>query len=391
MNTVAIVKYDQTANPLRRAIELCDGFEQLKTSDKVLIKPNAAGGLGKGQSPYGVVTTAMVMEDLVGLLREYGCANITIGEGPILLPEFRWDAERAYERSGMWALSEKLGVPLVDFNEEEFVKVDLEGKSAKLSKRCLEADFLINVPVLKTHRQAVVSLGLKNMKGCLHNSSKRRFHRDGLDRLIAVLGTVIKPYLTIIDGIYGLERGPWGTNAPRLDVIIAGKDVLSCDIVGSTILGYDPKDVPHLVHFAELTGRSLDLNTVNVKGQRVQDVATKLEWRLEWVPAMLGAHNVGGITIEEPGASVCTACGLTVWMGIDNFLRENKGATFDSVEFCVGTGPKAREESKQVFLFGNCALNANKRRKDAIRLKGCPPTIEETYELLKANAAKVSS
>ena len=70
--TVAIVKYDQTANALRKAIDLCDGFERLKTSDKVLIKPNAGGGLMKGQLPNGVVTTAMIMEDLVALLREYG-------------------------------------------------------------------------------------------------------------------------------------------------------------------------------------------------------------------------------------------------------------------------------------------------------------------------------
>ena len=389
--TVAIVKYDQTSNALRKAIDLCDGFERLKTSDKVLIKPNAAGGLMKGQLPNGVVTTAMIMEDIVTLLREYGCNDITIGEGPMLTPEFRMDTAKAYERSGVLALSERLGVPLVDLNEEEFVKMDLEGKKMKISKRSLEADFLINVPVLKTHRQATVSLGLKNLKGCLHNMSKRHFHRYGLHRLIALLNTVIKPDLTIIDGIYALQRGPWGTDAPRLDLIIAGKDVLSCDIVGATVLGYDPNEVLHLREFAEMTGRSLDVEAVDVKGERIQDVATRLECSLDWVPAMLGTHKINGVTIEEPGDSCCSACGLTVWMGMNNFLSENKGATFDTLEFCVGIGPKARKESKQVFLLGNCAISTNKNRKDAIRLKGCPPSIEETYEILKARASNASS
>ena len=391
MTTVAIVKYDQTVNALRKAIELCDGFERLKTSDKVLIKPNAAGGLRKGQPPNGVITTVMIMEDLVALLREYGCTDITIGEGPILLPEFRWDTAKAYERCGMSALSERLGVPLVDFNEEEFIKVDLEGRKMKVSKRTLEADFLVNVPVMKAHRQSVVSMGLKNLKGCLHNQSKRNFHRYGLHRLIALLNTVIKPDLTIIDGIYALHRGPWGTDAPRLDLVIAGKDVLSCDIVGATIIGFDPKEVPHLMEFAQMTGRSLDVADIDIKGERVQDVATKLEYRFDWVPTVIEPHKVKGITMEEAGESVCTACGLTVWMGINSFLRENQGATFDSIEFCVGVGPKAKKESNQVFLFGNCAINANKKRQDAIRLKGCPPTIEETYEILKTYTAKVSS
>lgn len=389
MGTVAIVKYDQTANALRKAIELCDGFEQLKTSDRVLIKPNAGGGILKGQLANGVTTTVMIMEDLVALLREYGCTDITVGEGPIILKEIRMDTQKAYERSGMFELSEKLGVPLVDFNEEEFVKVDLEGTKARISKRALEADFLINVPVMKAHRQSVVSLGLKNMKGCLHNMSKRHFHRYGLHRLIAVLGTVVKPDLTIIDGIYALHRGPWGTDAPRLDLIVAGKDVLSCDIVGSTIIGIEPNEVPHLREFAELMGRSLDVADIDIRGERVQDVATKLEYKFGWVPTAIEPHKVKGITMEEPEESVCTACGMTVWMGINSFLRENEGATFDNMEFCVGVSPKARKESNQVFLFGNCAIGTNRNYRDAIRLKGCPPTIEEVYQLLKTQARKV--
>ena len=79
--TVAVIKYDETPNALRKALELCDGFEKLKTTDKVLIKPNAGQGLGRTQPPNGVVTSTMVLGDLIGLLRDYGCSDITIGEG----------------------------------------------------------------------------------------------------------------------------------------------------------------------------------------------------------------------------------------------------------------------------------------------------------------------
>jgi uncharacterized protein (DUF362 family) len=386
---VALIKYDETPNALRKALELCDGFEKLKTTDKVLIKPNAGQGLKRTQPPNGVVTTTAVIGDLIGLLREYGCSDITVGEGPILLPEFRWDPARAFEWSGIKQLAQELGVNLVDFNEGEFVRFVMGGKRVQVSKVALEADFLINVPVLKAHRQSMVSIGLKNLKGCLHNTSKKNFHRFGLGRFIALLNTRIGTDLAIIDGIYALQRGPWGDDAHRLDLLIAGKDVLSCDLVGSAVLGIDPKTVPHFQEFAQMTGRSLDVESIDIKGERIEDVATKLEWRLVLAGETLREdYDVKGVAMDDPGALVCTACDTTAWTGICQYLEENRGATFDNMEFCMGLGPKAKEESRQVFLLGNCAITANKERKDAIRLKGCPPSIQETYDILKKHAMR---
>jgi len=387
--TVALVKYDQTPNALRKALELCDGFEKLKTTDKVLIKPNAGQGLKRTQPPNGVVTTTAVLGDLIRLLHDYGCSDITIGEGPILLPEFRWDPARAFEWSGIKQLAQELSVNLVDFNEGEFARFVMGGKRVEVSKVALEADFLINVPVLKAHRQSMVSIGLKNLKGCLHNTSKKNFHRFGLGRFIALLNTKIRTDLAIIDGIYALQRGPWGDDAHRLDLLIAGKDVLSCDLVGSAVLGIDPKTVPHFQEFAQMTGRSLDVESIDIKGERIEDVATKLEWRLVLAGETLREdYDVKGVAMDDPGALVCTACGTTAWTGICQYLEENRGATFDSMEFCMGLGPKAKEESRQVFLLGNCAITANKERKDAIRLKGCPPSIQDTYDILKKRAMR---
>lgn len=387
--TVAVIKYDETPNALRKALELCDGFEKLKTTDKVLIKPNAGQGLRRTQPPNGVVTSTIVLGDLIGLLRDYGCTDITIGEGPILLPEFRWDPARAFEWSGIRELAKRLGVKLVDFNEGEFSRLVMGRKRVEVSKAALEADFLINVPVMKAHRQSMVSLGLKNLKGCLSNTSKKNFHRFGLGRFIALLNTKISTDLTIIDGIYALQRGPWGDDAHRLDLLIAGKDVLSCDLVGSTILGIDPRTVPQFQEFAQMTGRSLDLATIDIRGERIEDVATKLEWRLILAGQTLREdYEVQGVAMDDPGALVCTACGTTAWTGICQYLEENRGATFDNMEFCMGLGPKAKEESRQVFLLGNCAITANKERKDAIRLKGCPPSIQDTYDVLKKHAVR---
>src|SRR4030042_2817201 len=205
---VSIVKYDGTINPLRNAIEQCNGFSELKQNDKVLLKPNIVwGGGGTNKIPkYGLITTSKIVEDIIQLLHQHGCRNISIGEGTIADKEFGSDTFNGYKRYGFANVAKKYGVKLIDFNKESYKQFELNGTKIEISNAALEVDFLINLPVLKTHSQAKVSLGLKNLKGCLSMGSKRKFHEKDLERMIALLNTQVKPKLTVIDGIYGLER-----------------------------------------------------------------------------------------------------------------------------------------------------------------------------------------
>jgi uncharacterized protein (DUF362 family) len=83
-------------------------------------------------------------------------------------------------------VAKRYGAKLVDFNSEPFEEVQLEKIKVKISRWALESDFLINLPVLKTHRQTKVSLGMKNLKGCLAIESKKKFHKHDIARLIAL-------------------------------------------------------------------------------------------------------------------------------------------------------------------------------------------------------------
>jgi uncharacterized protein (DUF362 family) len=86
---VAILKRDDFANPVKAAIELCNGFEALQPDHNVLIKPNLVMGADKKiVPPFGKVTTASAIEQLIQALFDYNCRKITIGEGAILNPEF---------------------------------------------------------------------------------------------------------------------------------------------------------------------------------------------------------------------------------------------------------------------------------------------------------------
>jgi len=382
---VAIVKHDGSSNSLRKALELCNGLDGLKANDKVLLKPNILWGGTKAFPPFGRITTSTIVGYLLPILRDRGCTDITIGEGTIVNKEMGSTTTRGYEWSGIGKVAKKYGVRLVDFNSEPYEEVRLENIRAKISKSAMECDFLIDLPVLKAHRQTKISLGMKNLKGCLAMSSKQAFHRHGLglNRLIALLNMRIRPSLTIIDGIYGLERGPdiVGAIPHRMDLIIAGKDVFSCDIVGAMVMGIQPDGVEYLKEFASLTGRTVSLDNVEVSGEPINQVAQKFEWRRS-EEDILRQAAITGVSIQEPGLSLCSGCMIILGALVAVLTKDSPGVVLDGLEICGGREVKAKGESKKVFLIGDCAVSANKDLKDAVMVKGCPPPVVDTVMAL---------
>lgn len=372
---VSVVRYDGTFNSFAKALETCDGLSDLKSNDKILLKPNILWGGIKSWPPYGRVTTSTVVGYVLQALYDRGCTDITIGEGTIPNKELGSTTTQGFEWSGIGKVAKRYGARLVDFNSEPYEEVQLENVKVSISKQVLECDYIIDLPVLKAHRQTKLSLGMKNLKGCLALKSKQRFHKHNLNRLIALLNIKIKPSLTVIDGIYGLERGPDFLGTPRrMDLIIAGKDVFSCDIVGATVMGFQPDEVEYLRQYASLTGRTASLDKIEVIGESIDQVTQKLEWRLSTENIFRQAH-ISGITIQEEGASCCSGC-MTILSALTAVLtKDSPNTVLDGVEVCMGSEVRPKEESQKVFLLGDCSISANKGRKDAVPIKGCPPPV----------------
>jgi len=376
---VAIVKYDGSSNFLSKALELCSGLDSLKASDKVLLKPNLLWGGTRAMPAFGRVTTSTMIGYLLQILRERGCADITIGEGTIPNKEMGSTTLRGYEWSGIGKVAKRYGARLVDFNDEPYEEVNLDNVRVKISKSVTESDFLIDLPVLKTHRQTKISLGMKNLKGCLAIASKQTFHKHDLNHLIALLNMRIPPSLTIIDGIYALEKGPdiVGAIPHRMDLVIAGKDVFSCDTVGAMVMGIRPDEIEHLKEFASLTGRAVSLDKVEVRGEPINEVAQNFEWRRS-EEDILRQAGITGVTIQEQGLSYCSGCMVIMGALVAVLTKDSPGVALDGLEICGGREVKAKGESKKVFLVGDCAVSANKNLKDAVMVKGCPPPVVNT-------------
>jgi len=380
--TVSVVRFDGSLDSLRRAIELCNGFEQLDSNRRILIKPNNCFR-HPIQPPYGMVTTSTITELIVQLLLEHGCRDISIGEGAIIgiFDELAPSTKRGFQGTGIDRVAKKYGIKLIDFNKGPFQELDLGGIKAQVSKTALETHFLINVPVLKTHFQTKVSLGFKNLKGCLNKASKKRFHTsDKLDLLIYWLNEAIKSDLVIIDGIYMLEKGPetLAGVAHRKDLIIASPDIFECDVIGATILGIDPSEVDHLREFAKRHNRSLDISAIQIKGEDIESVKEHLEWQFVPDRELLSPKGVTGLSAPYPGQTLCCACAATLALALSILAKDNPKMDLGGAHLYYGLELKPERDARDVLLYGNCAIKNSKGLKNATRIEGCPPTLTKT-------------
>jgi uncharacterized protein (DUF362 family)/NAD-dependent dihydropyrimidine dehydrogenase PreA subunit len=242
--TVAVVKAEGPRDVLK-ALDLLGGIGRfVSPGERVLVKPNICAAK---PSDTGTVTDPELVAEICRLAAGAG-GEVTVGESPI--HPFR--SSRVFPRAGYGDFLKRYGFPLIDLDSAEKVEIRVpRGVAVKrevVAKPVLECDCLINVPVLKTHLQTVVSLGLKNIKGVVPGKDKLIIHVNGLDQGIVDLNTVIKSRLVVVDAMIGMEGGMGPTNGSpvRVGAIVAGDNVVEVDAACARLMGLDPRRVTHL-------------------------------------------------------------------------------------------------------------------------------------------------
>lgn len=397
---VAIYPWSYKGNPIAEALSLCGDFNKLHFGSKVLIKPNLVSWIDSfPYAPFGVITTTVLLDRLISYLKDVGVRNITLGDGCALNKEFGSETHILFDRLGYNYFVKRYGISLVDFNQTEFDNVNLGPYKLKVSQTVNEADCIINVPALKTHEYTQITLGFKNLKGILHSESKKSCHnrKYSIDKYLVEIAKAYYPNLTIIDGIYMLERGPMFTGrAHRSNIIVAGKDMFSVDLAGSTLMGIKPIDVEHLSVFAEDNNRSLDIDSIPIKGIDIKKCVRSLEIKSPWIdgkriPAVFEAQNLRGFEIPYPKV-LCTGCTYIFPLAVLLILSANQGKPFPGYELLAGKDCEPSGKAKKSFLLGNCPIKSWKKDsniKEAVCIPGCPPTIQELVKALKKNDIEV--
>ncbi len=386
--SVSLCAWNTDRKGLAEAVTLCDGLKDFDPHMQVLVKPNLVAWVDVyPYVPFGVLTTSVLLEEILKVLKDHGARDIILGDGCALNKDMGSETHIIFDRLGYEHFVKRYGVQIVDFNEGEHERMKLGPHSLRVARPLLECDFLVNVPALKTHELTKVTLGFKNLKGMLHPKSKQFCHNldHSVDEYLFYLAERFYPQLTIIDGLYTQERGPMYTGrAHRSDIIIAGRDMFSVDVLGSTLLGINPAEVEHLARFAGAYHRSLDVSKIAVKGLNVSEHIDPMETQIPWnpegtMPDVFVKQKVQGFEIPYPRA-LCTGCTYVFPSVLLLLLAANKDTPFDNLELLAGKGSEPSGRARKTFLMGNCPIQAHKKDgaiRKPIPIAGCPPKIDD--------------
>lgn len=352
------VIYGDSPKAMAQEILKNAGIEQNVKKDALIgIKPNLV--VAK-PSTSGATTSPELVAGVIEYLQSKGYKNIIILEGS-------WVGDRtsaAFKVCGYEDLSRRYNVPLYDLQRDSYKEYNAGDLRVNVCNRVMELDFLINMPVLKGHCQTSMTCALKNMKGCIPDSEKRKFHTMGLHKPIAYLNKVIKQGLIIVDGIMGDLNFEEGGNPVQMNRVILGTDPVLIDSYGAQLMGYDLEEVPY-IQIAERIG----VGSANVENAEIIELNKD-----QYVKVLPRTRKIQQLAkyIEEKDA--CSACYGSLVHALE---RLNERGLLDRLNSKIYIGQGYKEEALKGFGIGICTKRAEHS------IAGCPPKAKDIVEYLE--------
>lgn len=316
----------------------------------------------------GATTHPEILAGIIEYLLGHGFQDITIMEGS-------WVGERtarAFDACGYSGLARKYGVRLLDLQKDSASARPCAGLNIRICDAALAMDFMINLPVLKGHCQTGVTCALKNNKGVLPDSEKRRFHTMGLHKPIAHLNTVAKSDFILVDGICGDLDFEEGGNPVPMNRMFGVRDAVLCDAFACRLMGIAVEDVPYIGLAERLGVGSADLHAA---------VVTELN-----SPQCKGAkpersgRSVAKLAKYVEQRDACSACYGSLIHALARLDEQGLLRNLKPGGICIGQGFKGERDITGRIGIGACLRQCG----DA--LPGCPPTAADILAFLMRHA-----
>jgi len=358
VNQLTVVYGRDPAAMARTALEQAGVARDLRPDLRVLLKPNLVTAK---PSTSGATTTPELVSGVIDFLKDCGVRDITLAEGS-------WvgcDTARAFRACGFDALARRHGVKLVDLKKDQSLLREADGSRLKVCRTALETDYFINLPVLKGHCQTRLTCALKNLKGCIPDDEKRRYHSAGLHRPIAQLASVLRPQLTVVDALCGDLTFEEGGTPVRLDRLIVGRDPVLVDSYGAALLGYRPEEIEHVRLAA-----ALGVGDMRLESARIREIGTP--------PADSPdlPRNLAHLTRHVRERAACSACYGSLLHALQR-LADSKQLGRLREPVCIGQG--FRDTTADGLGVGACTRGLGRS------VPGCPPEAGQILPFLRAS------
>ncbi|MGI6331413.1 MAG: DUF362 domain-containing protein [Zhaonellaceae bacterium] len=349
---------ERLVTTILKKIDLIGELQSLG-NPSIVIKPNL---VVPQPAEWGATTSPEMVTALIVFLKKAGFNKISIIESS-------WvgdNTKEAFKVCGYEKISQIYDVPLIDLKDDSYRELEVEKEKIKVCTKALEADYLINMPVLKAHCQTRLTCALKNLKGCIPDQEKRRFHTMGLHRPIALLNKALKSHLTIVDGLYGDLTHEEGGNPVAMNRVIAGRDPVLIDAYAAGLLGYELQDIPYI-----LLAEKLGVGKSKVSSKDIIEINSSQEAPL--VDLRQGGEELDYLRRFVVEDQACSACYGNLMHALMR-LKEKGLLEKYPAPIYVGQGYKGKRLTG--FGVGACT------RGFTINVAGCPPQANHILEQL---------
>ncbi len=355
----------EVAAAVRKAVEMAGGFgDKIKPGALVLLKPNVVC------KPTGLRTGGTTNPDVVravaDMVKELGARPVIAESSAVGV-----DTELAYKHSGYYELRED-DYEVVDLKTQPKVKIKVPDGKGKLLENVTsfemvpKVDAIISLPVMKTHDQTEVTLSLKNLKGLLDDTEKKRLHRRGVFRGVIDMVSALQPAFTVIDGTYCQEGlGPIFGHTVQMNLVMASRDLVAADAVAGHVMGYTPDEVLTTKYAAERGLGNASLDQIEVVGETIEAVKRRFLRSVED-----HQYDVKGLRIIH-AEGTCTGCRNTVVSCLYDLKNADQLGLAEGLNILTSNAeiPADCDPSKLITV-GNCVPPKRRGEKFA---PGCPP------------------
>lgn len=248
----------------QKGIEALGGIRQfVQKGQKVVVKPN----IGWDVTPERAGNTnPKLVAEIVRQCRDAGAKEVYVFDHTC----DSW--QRCYKDSGIEAAAKNAGAKIAPAHAESYYQdvIIKNGKSltgAKEHELILGSDVFINVPILKDHDSARLTIAMKNLMGIVWD--RGAWHRNDLHQCIADYAAFRKPTLNVVDAYYVMKQnGPRGIavgDVVTMKSLVIASDMVAADTAAAKLFGMNPTEVRYIQLAADQKVGRMDLENLRIK------------------------------------------------------------------------------------------------------------------------------
>lgn len=265
---IGIVDAKHSDNCIKEALDLIHAEKILATNQVVVITANM---VDNKSAASGTVVHPDLLRKVIQYVKQFNPARIVVAAGSGGAP-----TKRVFDEIGFSIIIAEEQVEFVDLNSGPYTELELSSKvvpKTKINKLIGEADIHISFTPIKMHKEATVSLGIKNIAlswppAEIHGMPKTQLGiHEELHEFIYAMGEVFPIDITILTGMNGMYgTGPSDGKPVHSDLIIAGTDPVATDAVAARIMGFLPQAVQYLFRLYRRGIGEADVKRMEMEG-----------------------------------------------------------------------------------------------------------------------------